>query len=113
MAEVTLAQAARFVRSKNAGPFELTYDIIFEDPRAYRALKASGVLTRDTVATVFNCLIEEVYDVVFYDPALGVKVTIRRPVPSGDPIDTDVYGAQQHAPLLAIRFPYEQLREHR
>jgi hypothetical protein len=36
-----------------------------------------------------------------YEPALGFKATIRRPIPSGDPRDGDVYGCQQHGPLLA------------
>jgi hypothetical protein len=29
---------------------------------------------------------------------------MRRPVVSGSPGDSDVYGAQQHAPLLDIEF---------
>jgi hypothetical protein len=37
---------------------------------------------------------------VFFEEACAVKATIVRPVVSGDPGETDVYGAQQHAPLL-------------
>ena len=37
-----------------------------------------------------------------YEPALAVKISLPRPIMSGDPGDRDVYGAQQHAPLLGI-----------
>ena len=38
-------------------------------------------------------------------PAIAFKATIPRLVPSGDFGDTDVYGAQQHAPLLDVDIP--------
>ncbi|MEZ0303370.1 MAG: DUF4387 family protein, partial [Hyphomicrobiaceae bacterium] len=37
-----------------------------------------------------------------FEPALAVKITLPRDVVSGDVGDRDVYGAQQHAPLLDI-----------
>jgi hypothetical protein len=40
-----------------------------------------------------------------FDAALAFKITIRRPVASGDLMDTDVYGCQQHVPLTAILVP--------
>ena len=43
--------------------------------------------------------------IIPYDVAYAIKITIPRLVPSGDPGDTDVYGAQQHAPLLDIEIP--------
>jgi hypothetical protein len=46
-------------------------------------------------------------DVLFtvYDAAYAFKATLPRLVPAGDIGDTDVYGAQQHAPLLDIEIP--------
>jgi hypothetical protein len=32
-------------------------------------------------------------------------VTIRRPIGSGDITDRDVYGCQQHVPLMSIEVP--------
>ena len=37
-----------------------------------------------------------------FAPALAVKITLPRDIVSGDIGDRDVYGAQQHAPLLDI-----------
>ena len=37
-----------------------------------------------------------------FAPALAVKITLPREIASGDVGDRDVYGAQQHAPLLDI-----------
>jgi uncharacterized protein DUF4387 len=37
-----------------------------------------------------------------YPPALAIKIVMPRRIVSGDPGDSDVYGAQQHRPLLGI-----------
>ena len=46
-------------------------------------------------------------DVLFtpYPAGNAFKATLPRLVPSGDVGDTDVYGAQQHAPLLDVDVP--------
>ncbi len=46
-------------------------------------------------------------EVIFtvYDAGLAFKATLPRLIPAGDIGDTDVYGAQQHAPLLAVEVP--------
>lgn len=40
--------------------------------------------------------------IVFFDQALGFKITFARKVSSGTFLDRDVYGAQQHAPLMEL-----------
>ena len=42
-----LGKLARLIRSKNAGPFELTFDIMFEDPESFERVRASGALSRE------------------------------------------------------------------
>ena len=49
----------------------------------------------------------DILGIVYFEPAYAVKVTIRRQMPSGAVGDTDIYGAQQHAPLLGIEFEDE------
>ena len=46
-------------------------------------------------------------DVLFtiYDAVIAFKATLPRLVPAGDIGDTDVYGAQQHGPLLDVDIP--------
>jgi hypothetical protein len=36
---------------------------------------------------------------------LALKASIPRPAPSGDPADTDVFGGQQHGPLVDLEIP--------
>ena len=100
-----LADIATVIRSKNAGPFEITFEIMFDDPAGYRAVKRSGVLTPQLVSRLYGVPAEDVLACVPYDPALTFKITLRRPVGSGDARDTDVYGCQQHVPLMDVRIP--------
>ena len=57
------------------------------------------------VGTLYRIPEEKVLSVVEFPQARAVKATIVRPLVSGDPGDSDVYGAQQHAPLLDIVVP--------
>jgi hypothetical protein len=104
-----LSQVASVIRSKNAGPFELTLDVLFEDAALYRRVRDANVFTAERVAALYRIPVERVLHVVHYDPALAIKATIVRPVVSGSPGETDVYGAQQHAPLLDLEVPEELL----
>lgn len=98
---------AQVCKSKNAGPFMLTIDVLFEDPAVYRQVKATGVLDAALFARLYGVPEE---DVLFtaYDAASAFKATLPRLVPAGDFGDTDVYGAQQHAPLLDVDIPFQR-----
>ena len=48
---------------------------------------------------------DAITDFAFFDAAMGVKITYLRAVSSGTVGDRDVYGAQQHAPLMTIDIP--------
>ena len=99
-----LAELARLIRSKNAGPFELTFDIMFEDAATYERVKRSGALTREAIASRYNLPAEKVK--FFYcDNALAVKASIPRPAVQGDLYDADGHGGQQYAPLMDIEIP--------
>jgi hypothetical protein len=99
-----LWQLAKLVRAKNAGPFTLTFDILFADPAVYQQVKASGVLNRDLFARLYHVPPDQV---LFFehDRALAIKASIPRPVPSGAPDDCDVFGGQQHGPLVDLEIP--------
>ncbi len=96
---------AEVIRSKNAGPFELTFDLIFPDMESFELVKRSGVITRELVARLYNLPLNQVLHVVFVPAARAIKVTIVRPLPSGCIGDPDIYGAQQHAPWLDVIVP--------
>lgn len=95
---------AKACKSKNAGPFELTIDVVFDQRSLYERVRATGVLGPDLFARLYHVRPE---DVLFteYPAGNAFKATIPRLVASGDVGDTDVYGAQQHAPLLDVEIP--------
>ncbi|MEK4230302.1 DUF4387 domain-containing protein [Solibacillus sp. FSL H8-0538] len=97
-----LYEKAKILRSKNSGPFELTLDVLFDNKQAYEEVKASGVLTKEVIAKAYNIALDEIYHFIYFDQALGIKITIARKISSGSPGDRDVYGTQQHAPLMNI-----------
>jgi hypothetical protein len=103
MSRVPITSVAEYVRSKNAGPFRLTFDILFRQRETYEHVKATGQVTPELVAALYRVAPAEITDFVFFDPGKAIKITMRRPLSSGAPGDTDIYGAQQHAPLLAIQ----------
>lgn len=97
-----LADVAKVVRSKNAGPFILTFDILFDSEETLERVRGSGKLTVNTVAAAYKISPNQVTEFNYYPFARAVKFCIQRPVSSGAAADTDVYGAQQHAPLLEL-----------
>lgn len=101
----TLADLARTIRSKNAGPDNITFDIIFPDEETYRRVKDSGVLSAERVADIYGVDVDRIVTFVTFDPARAIKFTIRRTKPSGSPGETDVMGSQMYAPLLDIEVP--------
>jgi hypothetical protein len=103
-----LYELAKVLRSKNSGPFEVTIDILFEQSDIYEQVKQSGLITKESVAKAYNIDVYDIHHLVFFDPALGIKITMAREVSSGSMGDRDVYGAQQHAPLMNIEIGGEQ-----
>lgn len=99
-----LKDIAKACKSKNAGPFAITLDIMFDDPALFERVRATGVVSAALIARLYGVREQ---DVLFteYPPALAWKATLPRPVASGAVGDVDVYGAQQHAPLLDIEVP--------
>lgn len=101
-----LMDVAAVIRSKNAGAYEITFDIIFDDSGLYERVKATGIIRAELFAQLYGVRPEEV-SCTAYDPALAFKGTIPRRVSAGDPDDCDVYGAQQHVPLLTVEIPID------
>lgn len=97
-----LIDIASVIRSKNSGPYELTFDIIFKDFETYGKVKAAQAVSKEKFCALYGIPETDVFHLVYFDPAKAVKITIRRPIPSGALGETDVYGAQQHAPLMGM-----------
>jgi hypothetical protein len=96
-----LGDLAQLIRSKNAGPFELTFDIMFDDPAAFARVRASGALSAQAIARLYGL---SAADVKFFvvPQALAFKASIPRPRFQSDLDDSDNHGGQQYAPLIDI-----------
>ena len=99
-----LPDLADVIRSKNSGPYELTFDIIFKDFSMYKKVIQAKVFNSSMFAELYGIKESTVMEVVNFDPAKAIKITIERPICSGNLGETDVYGAQQHAPLMGLEF---------
>lgn len=100
-----LTEVARTIRSKNAGSFMITVEIIFDNNAVYQCIKENDYITRHTIAATYAVDDSAILDFVYYDPGMGIKANFRRQQPSGGPGETDVYGCQQYAPLLRLEIP--------
>ena len=99
-----LTDIASVIRSKNSGPYELTMDIIFNNFEDYEKVKQGGYINESLICKLYNVTPDQIIAIIAFDPAKAIKATIKRPLCSGDLGETDVYGAQQHAPLLDLKF---------
>ena len=97
-----LYDVAKIVRSKNAGPFSITLDVLFHTEREYRAVKEHALISKPVIASLYRIPEESITELVYFDQACGIKITYDRSVSSGTIGDRDVYGAQQHAPLMLL-----------
>ena len=100
----TLGELAKLVRSKNAGPFWLTIDVMFDDAQAYRQVRDAEIVNRGAISRLYNRNPSDII-LVNHDTALAIKVSFPRPQSSGSRYDSDVYGGQQYAPLLGLDVP--------
>ncbi len=101
-----LYDMAAVLRSKNSGPFEITIDCLFDNKDNYLKIKDSGIINKEQISKLYGIDADKIINIVFFDQALGFKITYVRPVSSGTCFDRDVYGAQQHAPLMNMEIDY-------
>jgi hypothetical protein len=101
MSAVSLTTLAPVIRSKNAGPTQLTIDIFFHDAEGYALAARSPALASGAVAGLYGLAPAQVERHLL--PGIhAIKFSMPRAICAGSPGDGDVYGAQQHAPLLGV-----------
>lgn len=105
-----LKELAPVIRSKNAGPYWFTVDIIFDNNNVFQAVKKSNIINRELIAKLYNKTdIDSISEVIYFDEGQAIKFNIKRDHSSGSVYDTDVLGMQQHAPMLDVEIPYHRL----
>ena len=100
-----LKDLAKVIRSKNSGPFEITFDVIFDDKQRYERVKASNAINRENLAKIYSVKPEDIITFMFFEPALAFKLTLRRDTNQGSIGERDTFGAQQHAPFFDLEVP--------
>jgi hypothetical protein len=97
-----LYDLATTIRSKNAGPFRLTIDLVLPDADAFARVLASEEMRPERIAALYNVAADDV-NVIPFERILTIKVAMPRPgASSGAPADRDVYGCGQHFPLADV-----------
>lgn len=99
-----LGDLAKLIRSKNAGAFELTIDIMFGDEDTYQRVKGSKVVSIFLISKMYNTF-KDCVKITYFDPAYSIKITIPRSTACGSRYDTDVFGGQQYGPLVELDIP--------
>lgn len=89
------------IRSKNAGPFLLTIDLMFKEQRHYAWARRSRLAEPAFYAELYGVKVADIR-VFPQDVARALKISMPRPVPSGSTTDRDVYGGQFHSPLVML-----------
>ncbi len=103
--ESLMIDIAKVVRSKNSGPFELTFDIMFDDLATFQRVKSANVLTNAAIRRLYGVQEDEILTNMYFEPARAWKCTIKRPWEQGSIGERDTLGTQQHAPLLYVKVP--------
>ena len=85
-------------RSKNAGPFQVTIDLMFSTPESYRKVMESPNFTVEKIGKLYQTDPKRIA-IKPFERILTIKVVLPRLQGSGSRLDTDVYGSQQHFPL--------------
>ena len=96
-----LRHCTKLVRSKNAGPFVLTIDVMFENSDIFQKCVEQKILSAQNVAKIYGVEPEKID--TFEIPIIStIKISLPRLVTQGDLGDSDNHGGQQYAPLLDL-----------
>lgn len=94
-----LIEYTKILRSKNAGPLFITFDLIFNSVEDMKYVAER--LTKEDVAGAYGVDVNKI-DIISYEVVNSIKITFPRKEISGSLADTDIYGCQQHVPLANI-----------
>ena len=94
-----LIDYTKILRSKNAGPLFITFDLIFNTREDMEYVSAR--LTKEDISKAYDVSVEKI-DIIPYAVVNSIKITFPRKNISGSLEDNDIYGCQQHVPLANI-----------
>lgn len=94
-----LIDYTKILRSKNAGPLFITFDLIFKNVEDMEYVSAR--LNKEMIANVYGVEVTKI-EIIAYKVVNSIKITFPRKNTSGALADNDIYGCQQHMPLANI-----------
>lgn len=94
-----LVEYTKILRSKNAGPLFITFDLIFNSIEDMQHVYEN--LKKEDVARAYNVSPEKI-EIIGYNVVNSIKITFPRKNISGSIEDNDIYGCQQHVPLANL-----------
>lgn len=90
-----IGDIAKYIRSKNAGPFWITIDIFCENDEDFNILKESKSLSEANIARLYN--VDQKSVKIFPIRNLKtIKVSFPRPKPQGHKFENDMHSGQQY-----------------
>ena len=94
-----LIDYTKILRSKNAGPLFITFDLIFNTKEDMEYVEKN--LKKSDISAAYG-VSEDKIDIISYGVVHSIKITFPRKNISGSLADVDIYGCQQHMPLANI-----------
>lgn len=97
----TVKDVCQHVRSKNAGPYWVTFDLFFKGPEAFAKYHQSEALGPELIHRLFGAdptLVKR-----FAVPSLNmIKISYPRTTPQGGMVERDMHAGQQFVRLLDV-----------
>jgi len=90
----TLGGFAKYVRSKNAGPFWMTLDVFFKTEEDFYTIADRNIITPELISELFGTPPERVR-IFLCNTVNTIKISIPRPVTQGSLDDRDIHAGQQ------------------
>ncbi len=98
----TVKEVCHHVRSKNAGPYWVTFDLFFDGPENFARYSQSPVLGPDLLNRLFGA--DPAHVKRFPVQSLNmVKISYARTTPQGGEVERDMHCGQQFVRLLDVQ----------
>lgn len=98
---VKLREVCHEIRSKNAGPFWVTFDIFFDGPANFARYHDDPALSADSFARLYGADAAMVKRIPV-DELSMIKISYPRTSPQGGMVERDMHSGQQYVPLLDV-----------
>jgi len=96
----SVVDRVKVLRSKNAGPFVITLDVIFGTQADFDAVRQR--IDPPKLAEAYSIPVADIVGIDFVPELKAMKASFKRRRPCGHPGDPDCYGMNQEQPLARL-----------